>query len=453
MAFQDVDTSIQKAAKVKRAPTAVKDPDLRIKQMIWTYFLLVIFEGALRKWILPFAAGPLLIIRDPVALYLIVLANQRGIIRHAYAKWMVNIGIISFFIALVAGHGSFAVALFGARILVLHFPVIFIIGKVFNANDVVKVGKVTLWISIAMIVIVVLQFFSPQSAFVNRGVGGDENGAGFSGALGFFRPPGTFSFTNGNTLFFGFLAPFVFYFWLTPKSVNRWLLIAATLGLLCSIPVSISRALFFSIVVTGVFTLIAVSRKPAYLKSVLSAGVGIVILFMALSQTTAFQTATGAFTARFDGANESEGGVQSVLLDRYLGGLLGAISGAADQPFFGNGIGLGTSLGAQTFGIRTPEGEWLTVVWEQGLIFGFLIIIIRMSFSIEMLRESYKKLSKGNLLPWLLLSFFLLNIPQAQWKQPTSLGFSVIIGGLQLASLREPRRLKRPVTISRAGTS
>lgn len=431
------------ANKLQKKP-AVKDPNQRIKQMIWAYFLLLIFEGALRKWVLPFLSSPLLIIRDPVALYLIVLANQRGMVYGTYAKWMITVGCISFFTAIVFGHGNFAVALYGTRILLLHFPVIFIIGRFFNAADVERIGKATIWIALPMIVLVILQFYSPQSAFVNRGVGGDESGAGFSGAMGFFRPPGTFSFTNGNTLFFSFLAPFVFYFWLYPQKIKRLLLIAGTLALIFSIPISISRALFFSILVTGAFTVIAVSRKPKYLKSVLGAVVGIVILFFILSQTEKFQTATSAFTARFEGSTTSEGGVEGVVLNRYFGGMIRAVISATEQPFFGNGIGMGTALGAQTFGIRTPEGEWPTIMWENGLILGFIIVIVRLSFSVDMLRKSYSRLVKGELLPWILLSFFLLNIPQAQWKQPTSLGFCIVIGGLQLASLREIKRLKRP---------
>ena len=82
----------------------------------------------------------------------------------------------------------------------------FAIGAIFTVDDVIKVGKVTLWISIPMAVLIGLQFYSPQSAWVNRGVGGDESGAGFTGALGYFRPPGTFSFTNGNAFFFALVS-------------------------------------------------------------------------------------------------------------------------------------------------------------------------------------------------------------------------------------------------------
>ena len=121
----------------------------------------------------------------------------------------------------------------------------FAIGKIFNHEDVEKLGKATLWISLPMVVLTGLQFYSPQSAWVNRGVGGDESGAGFQGALGFFRPPGTFSFTNGNALFFAFTSVFIFYFLLQPNKINKTLLICSGIALIASVPISISRTLIF----------------------------------------------------------------------------------------------------------------------------------------------------------------------------------------------------------------
>ena len=43
-----------------------------LKKLFWLYFLLLIFEGALRKWIVPQLSAPLLLVRDPVALWIIV---------------------------------------------------------------------------------------------------------------------------------------------------------------------------------------------------------------------------------------------------------------------------------------------------------------------------------------------------------------------------------------------
>ena len=35
-----------------------------LKRLIWVYFILLVFEGALRKWFLPGLSTPLLIVRD-----------------------------------------------------------------------------------------------------------------------------------------------------------------------------------------------------------------------------------------------------------------------------------------------------------------------------------------------------------------------------------------------------
>jgi hypothetical protein len=73
-----------------------------------------------------------------------------------------------------------------------------------------------------------------------------------------------------------------------------------------------------------------------------------------------------------------------------------------------------------------------------GPLLGILIIVIRVTFSIKLAFAGYGKIAEGNLLPWLLLSVGLLVIPQGQWGQPTTLGFSTLIGGLIIASFRIP---------------
>lgn len=72
-----------------------------------------------------------------------------------------------------------------------------------------------------------------------------------------------------------------------------------------------------------------------------------------------------------------------------------------------------------------------------GLIMGLGIILVRLGLCFKLLIFSYKNLVGGDMLPWILLSFGLLNIPQGQWSQPTSLGFSVLIGGLLFAAMRK----------------
>lgn len=410
-----------------------------LKNGIWIYFLLLIFEGALRKWVLPGFSTPLLIIRDPIAIWLILYAMKNGLLpSNVYMNFMVLIGFTGIFTAIFFDHGNLAVALFGARTLIIHFPLIFVIGNVFDSEDVENMGKALILISIPMAMLIAVQFYSPQSAWVNRGIGGDEAGAGFSGALGFFRPPGTFSFTNGNALFFAFVAPFILYFWFNPININRIILIAATIGLIAAIPLSISRALFFSIIVSVIFATFATLRKPQFIgKAILIGGMAFISLGI-LSKTKFFTTSTKAFSSRFEVANKAEGGVQGVFGHRVVGGMSGALMKSAKIPFLGYGLGMGTNVGSMLLTgdkkFLISEEEWGRLIGELGPLLGISVIFIRLALVIKLTRLSFRKLNAGDLLPWMLLSFAILIIPQGQWAQPTSLGFSTLIGGLIIGS-------------------
>jgi hypothetical protein len=416
-----------------------------VKRAIWLYFWLLIFEGALRKWVFPGLASPLLLVREPVAVYILWSAWSRNRFpRNPYIAITVAISVLGGITAVLLGHGNLTVALFGARISLLHFPLLFIIGSYFSRDDVLQVGRVLLWLTLPMAILIAFQFYSPQSAWVNRGIGGDGAGGGFAGAMGYFRPPATFSFISGTVQFFGLAAAYISYFWINPKTVNRLLLISATIGLLAAIPLSISRSLFYQILLSTAFIGVAVSRNPKFLGRFLVSGIALVMVFALLNQTNLFQTSTEAFTERFTNATEQEGGIKGTLVDRFLGGMLGAINDSGDLPFFGAGMGIGTNAGAQMLtGSRMSflisEGEWGRLIGEMGLLMGLILILVRVALVVNLSISSYRSLRRGDMLPWMLLSFGLLMILQGQWAQPTSLGFATIAGGLLLASLSELR--------------
>jgi hypothetical protein len=436
-----------KGRLVTNSKNAAKKEKIRLQLItgIWLYFFLLIFEGALRKWVLPSLAGPLVIIRDPVVIWLVYTSWKNGFIKpNLNVAIMVTIGVVGLYTAFFLGHGNLYVALYGARILVFHFPLIFVIGNVLDKEDVLKIGRATLLISIPMTMLIMLQFYSPQTAWINKTVGG-EAGGGFSGAMNFYRPPGTFSFTNGNTLFFSFCSSFIIYFWLNLHEIKRIVLFMATIGLLLAIPFSISRGLFFQVVLGLLFAFCSILLKPKYaLQMILLVG-GVIGVFVLLSYTKYFTTATAAFTSRFDSANQQEGGLNGVFLDRFLGGMIYAIAVSSQQPFFGYGIGLGTNVGSMLInggrGFLISEGEWGRLIGELGPVLGLTTIIIRMNLALSILFKSFKKLLAGNLLPWMLASFGFLAVAQHGWAQPTSLGFSVLTAGLMLAALKEKQPL------------
>ena len=77
-----------------------------LKKLFWLYFMLLFFEGALRKWVMPQLSAPLLLVRDPVALLIIWEAYRT----HKWPRqWSAVCGILAAalialcFIQMIAG--------------------------------------------------------------------------------------------------------------------------------------------------------------------------------------------------------------------------------------------------------------------------------------------------------------------------------------------------------------
>ena len=49
-----------------------------IRKLVWIYFILLMVEGALRKWLLKGLSEPLLIIRDPIVILIYFQAYNTG---------------------------------------------------------------------------------------------------------------------------------------------------------------------------------------------------------------------------------------------------------------------------------------------------------------------------------------------------------------------------------------
>lgn len=423
-------------------------PYQKERKLIWIYLWLLIFEGALRKWLLPGLATPLLIVRDPIAIYLVLAAIQKGWIKSGLAKAMMVVSTISLVFSLAFGHHDLFVGLFGWRIYFIHFPMIFVMAKVLTKDDLLKMARFVLYLSIPMTILVVMQFYSPQSAWVNRGVGGDMEGAGFSGAMGYFRPPATFSFIAGYANYQGLVCCLLCYYLVSNKllsseqQIPKWLFGVIIGCYFVSVPTSISRTVLFQTVLLVGFLGVAALRnnklKGKFLNFLIIAVVVIAVIVSAGFANTQME----AFTARFDAASESEGGLKGTLGDRYMGSWARGLF-QFDVPVFGYGIGIGTNVGSKllggnmySFGFNGEE-EWGRVVGECGILIGWIIILIRVLFTLDILKKAYKSLVRyDNLLPWMLAGIAATWIPNGQWGVPTSLGFVVMSCGMALASLK-----------------
>ncbi len=417
---------------------------ISVKKAIWLYFWLLIFEGALRKWILPSFAEPLLIIRDPLAIFILFKVFQDNIWRpNGYVQFIWGITILSLVFTMFVGHGNLIVAIYGMRITLIHFPLIFVIGHVFDKDDVLRLGKIMLYLTIGMTILVAFQFFSPQSSWVNRGVGGDMAGSGF-GAIGdFYRVPGTFSFTNGLALFYGLAAAYIFYFLIREEEnqVSKLLLTIAAVALIIAIPLSISRTILMQTILSLIFLLLSSGKKSHLIKKFIIAVFIGGVLLLSLNKFNFFQTATNVFSQRIEIANQTEGGIQGTIVDRLLGGMYSAVVDP-ENSYMGLGLGLGSKVASklltgETAAYLLPEGEWGRIIGEMGLLLGILLIITRISLVMEFFRGSWTSIGNSNVLPWLLLSFGAIAILQGQWSQPTALGFSILTGGLIIAAFKQ----------------
>src|SRR5437588_11335966 len=203
------------ASEQRRSPVPLNQPPVddrskvfrQIRFLIWTYLVLLIFEGSLRKWIVPQLSNPLLIVRDPVVIAIYLLALRARVFPlNAYIISIVVIGVLSMIASVVVLSPYFPmkplleVTLYGFRSNFLHLPLIFVMGTVMNEEDVKKIGW---WILIGMIpmsLIMVAQFKASPDSFINRTVGLGEAQQLTAGG-GKIRPPGTFSFISGPVFY------------------------------------------------------------------------------------------------------------------------------------------------------------------------------------------------------------------------------------------------------------
>jgi hypothetical protein len=415
---------------------------ITIKIAIWIYFWLWLLEGALRKWVLPGFATPLLVVRDPVAIFILYMAfKQQLSFINVYIKiaWFSTLMCLS--LALLIGHQNIFVAVYGARIMLLHFPLIFIMGMVFTKSDVEKLGRIMLMLAPLMTMLIALQFNSPQSAWVNHGIGGDVDGAGFSGAMGYLRPPGTFSFISGVQMFYPLLAVYIFYFWLSKSKCNHFILVVATGSLLFALPITISRTAVFWVllIALGAFIGVFIQGKTKVLWRFIVVVVGVFLLILVAQNNAFFQLSSEVFLTRVDQANQG-GGLQESMGLRMLEALIGPLGNLQSYPLIDGRLGMGTNAGASLLGktgFLISEEELGRLFGERGIILGLVIYLVRAILTISLVFAAVRSLRRQELLPWLFLTLVFFSLYQGQWAQPTSLGFAVLVTGAMMASLKD----------------
>ncbi len=421
--------------------TPLDKPTRQLRWLAVAYIILLVLEGALRKWVLPGFSDLLLLARDPIVLLAYAIAMIHG-------KFPVNRLVISGLIlvalwsveTILFGHGNLLVTGFGFRANYLHIPFAFIIGTVFYRSDLIVLGKWWLLATLLMTAIIILQFNAPQSAWINRSIGGSEGG-GFSGAMGKYRPPGTFSFIVGIVWFYTYSMAFLVAGMTQHTRYPKWLLAVGAAAVLLAIPISISRSLLLAVGLTFTVGMLTSALQKHALLRLLRVAFFLCLALFAVNQLSIFDNAKEAFLSRWEtSTGEDRGGVKHAIGNRIIDEFIGPFSGDENLSYFGSGIGAGTQPGNKLLsgrrGFNLGEGEWYRLTGEGGVILGGLFILWRIWLTYKLSIYAFIKLRSGNGMGVIFLSAVIFNLLIGNLGQTTVHGFTIMGIGLTIAAMR-----------------
>jgi hypothetical protein len=195
--------------------------------------VLVIFEGVLRKWVLPQASDLIYFLKDFVLLGAYIRYYLSSELKSAFHRNTLTIVLLmaiswSVFQAFNPSLGSPVIGFFGLKAYFFYIPLMWMLPALFESQEeLYEFLRSYLLLAIPVCLLAVAQFFSPPSSFINVYAGGQEANATVGDVV---RVTGTFSYLLGYSTYlttcFSFLIPML----ILPQSrIWRWLTFAEAL--------------------------------------------------------------------------------------------------------------------------------------------------------------------------------------------------------------------------------
>lgn len=408
--------------------------------------LILILEGAIRKWVSDSSTLPLILLRDLLASYVVVHALTHGHFRRQRAVLQIMVvwsacvlgwGLLQ----LTLGESNFPVLLIGLRFWLLYFWFAVAAAAGMSERDYIAALRVLLALLVLMAPLVVLQRYSPPGAFVNKSLDGDAEDI-FVVIAGVVRTTGTFSFTSGFTIFVNACAPFALGAFEARKRTawHRVLALTVLAALIICTLVSGARASFvYAAGMLGLFLLGNLLFAPMRRKGIaLVAAVLVTLLVGTLAFL--FQGAVDAIQERFQVAAQSED-----FFARTVSIFLGEPGTLERADWLGAGLGIGSNLAqyVQTGGrvvfiyAETEAGRTLI----EGGVVGGLFILLKLGVIVGgitlALKRSMQTRAVFPLLVWIAITLALLTWPTI--GQLTANGMLAVLLALGMLSLRYPQ--------------
>jgi len=375
----------------------------RLVAVVLIIYLLAIFEGSIRKYLLPQFGQYVFFIRDPFLIYAYVLATRfafwprnNGFFK--LSVFMCGFGVLLFVLQVATGGYSDTRVLLGAygwRSYFLYVPLAFLIGAQFNAADLARFAKITLLLAVPIALLVSLQFFSPMNSPINVGIA-EEKELQFKG-MGLdaehIRATGPFTSTVGLQQFVVTACAFVLALLILPASQRKVrfvpLLVAAGAVLTC-VALSGSRGTMLQSVLMGLVALAigfigrGKALKAKALALPLSLGAAAIVLYPIV-----FPAGFAAFINRWSHAAAYEQGFEGGVLGRALYGFVDFFRLVEVAPALGYGLGYGGNasilLRASVDGVMPgtlAETDFARHMVDLGPAFGLGYIAFRLALVI-----------------------------------------------------------------------
>jgi hypothetical protein len=309
--------------------------------------LLMIFEGAIRKWVFPGAQDLIYFAKD-----VLLLGAYLGFFRDR-PRLRLRLPALPAFYGLLGAAALFGlvevfnpalpnllVGVFGFKAYFFYVPLLFVVPAAFPGDAAIyRFLRRYALVAIPVGLLAVAQFFSPASSALNTYArSGEDAYVATFGSSTYVRVTSTFSFITGFTTYLLATAILI----LALVGAGRWrfrghLLMFAALGMtLLGMLMSGSRApVVFLILLFPLYWWLAVIRERGGGAAFGRLLIALSLVGLALSSTATGQKAVDAFLGRAAGVEDVSGRVSSPLLSPYLllpqVGLLGFGIGSTHQ--------------------------------------------------------------------------------------------------------------------------
>jgi hypothetical protein len=402
--------------------------------LYFSTFWLIIFTGAIRKWMFP-SVTVLYLLQDVPLVLAYLYAMYTGLFTRGFVALGVTLLstllVLQGLIQVIFGGLGLFILFVGYHNYLFYLPMLFI----FPVCLLEQFRKNFVWwnlmLSIPMSLLAYAQDKAPRAAWINKTTEGEAFGLPGSDVA---RVSGTFNFVSFYAIWAGLVAALCVGEWLLPRhrrSVKRtWLLVVCTACVMLCFLLSGSRAAI-ALAAVGVMGGVLASIVLGSTRAILSV-LGIVFM-LPIAGAAIYVISPEEFNImvyRFTG----EGSVEDNS-NRLEDGTVGFLT----KPKFsliGQGIGIGTdaahvgSVGGYDFTYTLSEYDLIRNVIELGTLVGVTYVMTRILFFIALIFLAIRLVRDGSSPHVLPVSFFLM----AQTTQGDMTRNAAISGSMTVVS-------------------